>query len=331
MKSGLQTNQPAGQTVLITGGCGFIGTNLAKFLGNYGYRIKVIDNLSTGSKDNLLSSGYHIADTDLVIGDVRDRDKTDKAIAGADAVVHLAAHTRVLESMANPEQNWDINTRGTANVLETCRTMNVKTFIFASSNVAVGQQVPPVDEAKIPKPISPYGASKLAGEALTTAYHFSYDLNTVALRFANCYGPYSEHKTSVIAHFIKQIMRGESLVIYGDGKQTRDFIHVDDICRAILLCLRRATNNKPDTSNIWGETFQIASGKETTINSLANMLRDVTQKDFKIIYQPKRQGEIERNYSNITKARKLLGFNPEVELSNGLGSLWNWFEKGEHP
>jgi len=330
MKPGLQTNQFIDQTILITGGCGFIGTNLAKFLGGYGYRIKVVDNLSTGTKDNLLSSGYHIADADLVIGDVRDRDKLEKLITGADAVVHLAAHTRVLESLANPEQNWDINTRGTANVLETCRTMNVKTFIFASSNVAVGQQTPPIDEAKIPKPISPYGASKLAGEALTTAYHFSYDLNTVSLRFANCYGPHSEHKTSVIAHFIKQAMRGEPLVIYGDGNQTRDFIHVDDICRSILLCLRRAENNQPEQKKIWGETFQIASGKETTINSLAKMIIGVTQKNVEIIYQPKRQGEIERNYSNITKARKLLGFHPEVELSNGLGSLWNWFYKGEH-
>ena len=206
MKSKLQNNRSTTQTVLITGGCGFIGANLARFLEKHDFKIKIFDNLSTGSKENLFSSGYHTARTDLIIGDIREFKSVEKAVAGVDAVIHLAAHTRVLESLIDPAHNWEINAQGTAKVLEACRTTNVKTFIFASSNVAVGQQNPPVDEKKIPKPISPYGASKLSGEALAAAYHFSYNMNTVSLRFANCYGPYSKHKTSVIAQFMKQVI-----------------------------------------------------------------------------------------------------------------------------
>ena len=323
-----QVNNNTGRTVLITGGCGFIGTNLTKFLITRGYKIKILDNLSTGKIENLASAGLQAHVDNVLIGDVRDRDILEKAVEGVDAVIHLAAHTRVLESLANPLQNWDSNAQGTANVLETCRIMNVKTIIFASSNVAVGQQNPPVDENKIPKPISPYGASKLAGEALSAAYHFSYDLNTVSLRFANCYGPYSQHKTSVIAHFIKQMLQGEPLTIYGDGKQTRDFIHVDDICKSILLCLKMADSNLSKQRSIWGETFQIASGKEISIETLVKMLMDVAQKDIKTKYQPKRPGEIDRNYSNISKATVLLGFKPETDLKTGLTALWNWFCKG---
>ncbi len=275
-----QANNNTGRTILITGGCGFIGTNLTKLLIALGYKIKILDNLSTGKIENLTSAGLQVHVDNVLIGDIRDRDILEKAVEGVDAVVHLAAHTRVLESLANPLQNWDSNAQGTANVLETCRIMNIKTIILASSNVAVGQQNPPVDENKIPKPISPYGASKLAGEALSAAYHFSYDLNTVSLRFANCYGPYSQHKTSVIAHFIKQMLQGEPLTIYGDGKQTRDFIHVNDICKSILLCLKMRDADLSKQRNIWGETFQIASGKETSVNSLVKMLTDIVQKDI---------------------------------------------------
>ena len=261
------------KTVLITGGCGFIGVNIAKSLHNFGFEIRILDDLSTGKKENLSQAGLKSLSENVIIGDIRDQSIVSEATKGIETVIHLAAHTRVLESMTKPLDNWEINTKGTANLLESSRNSGVKTFIFASSNVAVGQQIPPVDENKIPKPISPYGASKLACEALCTAYYYSFGLNTVSLRFANCYGPYSQHKTSVIAKFIKRAMQNEPLVIYGDGNQTRDFVHVDDVCRAIHLCLTTV-------KQISGEVFQIASGKETTINKLVKTVIDISGKTF---------------------------------------------------
>lgn len=318
MRSSQNHQQTHHKTVLITGGCGFIGANLAKYLSSYGYGIRVLDNLSTGNIENLLSTGCPISKDDLIIGDIRDQDTVNQAIKGADAVVHLAAHTRVLESLTKPQETWNINASGTSTLLESCRLLGVNNFIFASSNVAVGEQIPPIDETKIPKPISPYGASKLACEALCTTYYHSFGINTVSLRFANSYGPYSKHKTSVIAKFLKRVMQNEPLVIYGDGKQTRDFIHVDDICRAIYICLTAA-------EPIFGEIFQIASGKETTIDELAHMIIDMSRSNVPIIYEPKQKGEIERNYSNITKARRMLGYEPQIELKDGLYTLWQWY------
>lgn len=318
MNSSQDPQRSNNKTVLITGGCGFIGVNIARHLISHGFGIKILDNLSTGNKENLLSAGCQLSDDAVIIGDIRNQDSVEEAVKEVDAIVHLAAHTRVLESLTKPQETWDINTRGTSNLLEACRRTGVNTFIFASSNVAVGEQVPPIDETKIPKPISPYGASKLAGEVLCTAYYHSFGLNTVSLRFANSYGPYSKHKTSVIAKYIKTVMQNEPLIIYGDGRQTRDFIHVDDICQAIYICL---TTTKP----ISGEIFQIASGKETTINELASMIIAIAGNNVTISYEPKRKGEIERNYSNIAKARKMLGYEPRVALKDGLRDLWQWY------
>lgn len=318
MKSSGYPQRYNNKTVLITGGCGFIGVNVARYLISHGFAIKILDNLSTGNKENLLSAGCHLSDDAVIIGDIRNQDTVKKVVKGADAVVHLAAHTRVLESLTKPQETWDINTRGTSNLLEACRRAGVNTFIFASSNVSVGEQFPPIDETKVPKPISPYGASKLAGEALCTSYYYSFGLNTVSLRFANSYGPHSKHKSSVIAKFIKSVMQNEPLIIYGDGKQTRDFIHVDDICQAIYICLTT-------TNPIFGEIFQIASGRETTINELVSMIIAIAGNNIQVTYEPKRKGEIERNYSNIAKARRMLGYEPKIDLKDGLHDLWQWY------
>lgn len=318
MKNSPETQYSHNKTILITGGCGFVGVNLIKYLNHHGYIVKVLDNLSTGKKENLLDAGCQLPSDSVIIGDIRDQNAVNQALKGTDAVVHLAAHTRVVESLSKPYETWDINTKGTFNLLEACRLIGVKTFIFASSNAALGEQIPPFDETKVPKPLSPLGASKLACEALCSAYYHSFGVNTVSLRFSNCYGTYSKHKTSVIAKFIKRVIRNEPLVIYGDGKQTRDFVHVDDICQAIYLCL---TTAKP----IYGEVFHIASGVETTINGLANMIIEISENNVQIIYEPKRKGEIERNYSNIAKAKKILGFKPKIELKDGLRDLWEWY------
>jgi len=308
------------KTVLVTGGCGFIGTNLIKRLVEQGYQIKVLDNLSVGKVGNLarLTCGCsQNTAIDLITGDIMDKKAVRDAVDGANAVVHLAAFTGVAISLENPEEAWDVNVNGTLNLLEACRLNNVDRFVFASSNAAVGAQIPPVDENQVPHPVSPYGASKLAGEALCTAYHHSFNLKTTSLRFANCYGPHSRHKQSVIPTLMKLVEAGQPFTIYGDGNQTRDFIHVDDVCNAILLVLKLKASDVN-----WGEVYQIATGTETSINELVEITRETTGVDFEVTHNPARNGEVTRLYSDISKARATLGFEPGVELVEGLKQLW---------
>ena len=313
------------ETVLITGGCGFIGTNLIKYLADKTYRLRILDNLSTGKEENLrkLQIQYHqLPNADLIVGDIRNREVVNQAVKGADAVVHLAAHTNIVESLENPKEDWDINVNGTLNLLEACRKNEVGRFIFASSNAVLGEQLPPIDESRIPNPLSPYGASKLAGEALGSSYCHSFGLKTISLRFANCYGPYSEHKTSVVSRFMKCALDGTSLIIYGDGKQTRDFIHVDDVCQAIYLALTTQQAQGTQQNFPCGEVFQIATGVETSIRNLSKLIGEMTGRELRIIHEPERKGEIKRNYSNISKARRLLNFAPKITLREGLKQLW---------
>jgi len=342
--SGLSTVDFPLSTILVTGGCGFIGTNLVKYLSNKGYRVRILDNLSTPSRKFLNQESpvtsplpsqavdSELSSTDLVVGDIRDYQAVKKVTEGVGAVVHLAAHTSVVESVEKPKEDWDINVNGTLNLMEACRCNGVDSFIFASSNAVVGEQAPPIDETKIPRPLSPYGASKLAGEALCSTYYHSFGLKTVSLRFSNCYGPFSEHKSGVISRFMEGARKGEPLVIYGDGNQTRDFVHVDDICQAIHLSLIIAQPPKlsqqtlsTQETPLWGDVFQIGSGVETSINQLTELIKAMTDFQLPIVHKPKRKGEIERNYSDIAKAKTALAFEPKVGLREGLSRLQEWY------
>jgi UDP-glucose 4-epimerase len=314
------------EKIFITGGCGFIGANLVKYLlDRDAYRIMVYDNLSVGSKSNLersvTDSGHNYDSVELIEGDILDKNKLNQAIKGHKAIVHLAAHTRVIESLQNPEGDFGVNIVGTFNVLEAARNNKIDKFVFASSNAVVGEQTPPINEEMIPKPISPYGASKLYGEALCSAYYRCYGLKAVSFRFANAYGPYSDHKTSVVSKFIKRVERGKTLKIYGDGNQTRDFIHVQDICQPICLSLDFPVSNSSN-SVPWGEIFQIATGEETRIIDLAKMINSLFgHREEDIIFSAQRKGEIRRNFSDISKAKRMLNYEPQVKLYNGLRSM----------
>jgi len=310
-----------------------------KYLSEKGCKVRILDKLLTNSTVWQGGGGTNIthepvlSTTDLVVGDIRDREVVENAVDGIDAVVHLAANTGVVDSLINPIENWDTNVNGTINILEACRLTGVRKLILASSNAVVGDQTPPIDELKIPQPMSPYGASKLAGEALCSAYYYSFGLNTICLRFSNCYGPYSEHKTSVIAKYIDWGRQGKPIVIYGDGNQTRDFIHVDDICQAIYLSLVCSESGLQNSEPL---VFQVGNGTETSINQLAELIKDIVAKyrlktiglqlldsQLPTIHKPKRKGEIERNYSDITKAKKILGFEPKVKLREGVEELYS--------
>jgi UDP-glucose 4-epimerase len=301
------------KSYLVTGGCGFIGVNVVSRLIGQGGRVRVLDNLSMGRREDVASLGV-----DLQVGDIRDYPAVAKACANVDVVIHLAAHTRVVESVSDPDLNFEVNAIGTMNVLRACRDAGVKKMIFASTGGAIlGEQEPPVHEGMVPRPVSPYGAGKLAGEAYCSAFFGAYGLNTVALRFSNVYGPYSYRKGSVVAQFFRNLMQKQPLVIYGDGSQTRDFLYVDDLVSAVM---------QADNTETPGEVFQIASGCETSIRALLDaMKKAVPALDFDVRYEPARAGEIRRNYASIEKARRMLGYDPKTQLEEGLRNTWRWF------
>ena len=299
--------------ILVTGGAGFIGANLVRVLLDEGYQVRVLDNFSAGRREYLAG-----LDLEIVEGTILDPGAVVQAVAGMKGVVHLAAQTGVPGSLQDPRRDCEVNVIGTLNVLEACRHAGVRRFVFASSNAPLGRQPPPATEDKAPLPISPYGASKLAGEGYCLAYHGSWGLGTVVLRFANIYGPYSAHKNSVVAKFFKDIQTTGQITIDGDGQQTRDFIHVGDLCQAILLALE---------SDVGGEVFQIATGVETSIHELAAMVQEVAGSPVEVRHGPARQGDIRKNYSGVAKARAELGWEPEIVLGQGLKLTWDWFHR----
>ena len=323
---------------LITGGCGFIGRNLLlRASQNADAVFRVVDDLSTGTREDLAAltdfreldaadrsidwSDWSRARVELIRADVRVAAVALRVTAGADVVVHLAANTGVGPSIEDPMQDCTINVVGTLTYLEACRLNAVRRFVFASSGASVGECKPPIHEELAPHPASPYGASKLAGEAYCSSYARSFGLGTVALRFGNCYGPLSGHKTSVVAKFIREAFAGECWEIYGDGGQTRDFIFVEDVIDAIILA--------GTAGSLQGEIFQIASSTETTVSELATKLaailksRGVRPPDMR--YANARVGDVVRNYSDTTKARARLGWIPKVSLNEGLDRTVRWF------
>jgi UDP-glucose 4-epimerase len=231
----------------------------------------------------------------------------------------------------------DMNTNilGTLNMLEAARHNNVSRFIFASSGAPLGEVDPPIHEKIAPRPVSPYGASKLAGEAYCSAYYRSFYLKTVSLRFGNVYGPFSSNKESIIAKFIKQSLKGEPCEIYGDGMQTRDFIYVTDLVDAIMKAVNFSEhpaqkNHTPMFSPTpWGETFQIATNKEHTVNEVAGKIMELLKlgsgKEMSIVYGKSRIGDVKRNYADTSKAKSVLGWKHSVELDAGLEKVITWF------
>ena len=297
---------------LVTGGAGFIGSALVRALAAAGFEARVLDDLSSGSPANLEGTG-----ADLVTGDVRDLDLVVGAARGCDVVFHLAAGAGVVESMNDPLTNFDQNGRGTLTALEAARRAEVPRLVFSSSNAPLGENAYPASEDKPVAPLSPYGASKATGEAYCSAFHGAYGMDAVVVRFSNAYGPRSAHKGNVIPLFIRRIRAGEELVLYGDGSQTRDFVFCEDLARGLVAA---AT-----TPGVGGQIFQLASGVETSLASLIELIGETAGESPRVRREPPRQGEIQRNYSLIDKARNFLGYSPQVELREGLQRTWDWF------
>jgi UDP-glucose 4-epimerase len=234
-----------------------------------------------------------------------------------DVIVHLAAFGSVAESVEEPFENFDVNVRGTLVPLHAAVDAGVEKFVFASTGGAImGNTPPPVDETSLPWPISPYGASKLCGEAYCHAFAGSFGLPVVSLRFANVYGPVSDHKKGAVTAFIKRALRGEPLTIYGDGTATRDFLYVDDLCEGICAAI---------VTQLDDEVIHLASGVETSINELARLVLQETGTDAGIEYAEPRRGEIERTFARADRAAELLGFHPGYTLSDGMRKTVAWF------
>ena len=302
--------------VLVTGGAGFVGATLVRRLVDSGWAVRVLDNLTTGDVAHLEG-----VDAELVEGDIRDAKTLDDALDGIESVVHLAAAGSVVMSVADPATNFNVNVFGTFQVLDAARRAGIGRAVLASTGGAlIGDAKPPVDEHSLPKPISPYGASKLAGEGYAHAFAKVYGLGTIALRFANAYGPWSARKRGAITTFFRAINAGEPIVIYGDGSASRDYTHVDDICHALELAL--------DSDVPGGAVFHIASGVETTVQVLADLCRDAAGvPDHPIEYRPKRPGEVERNFASYDLARRVLGYVPTIRREEGIRSTWEWFQE----
>ncbi len=320
---------------LVTGGCGFIGVALVgSLVDEGGHAVRVVDNLAVGTREDLravcefveasraevgpMSSGSPV---ELVAGDILDEELALGVAEGADVIVHLAANTGVAPSVEDPRGDCLANVIGTLNYLEAARHNDVERFVFASSGATIGEVEPPIHEELSPHPVSPYGASKLSGEAYCSAYSRTFGVETVALRFGNVYGPLSNHKNSVIAKFIKRATRGEVLEIYGDGTQTRDFIFIEDLTRAVRL--------SATTEGVGGEVFQIATNAETSVQGMVEELLPVLAavgiKDVEVRQAAPRLGDVMRNYSDTSKAARMLGWRAEVNLEEGLRRTVDWF------
>ena len=307
--------------IVVTGGAGFLGSHLVDKLIREGDEIIVIDNLFRGQTENI---EQHIPNKKFTLlnDEIQNKTKINDALHLADAVIHFASISSVFRSIVEPEIVNTINVTGTLNMLNLCIKEEVQCFIFASSAAVYGgDRNRPLQENDSLHPLSPFAASKVAGEAYCKAYNETYGLNTIILRFMNIYGPrITKVYRRVCSKFAEATIRNEPLVIVGDGKQTRDFTYVTDAINAIILAL----NNK----DIEGETFNIGTGKPTTINQLANLYKKISENPKQEIkYINAKKGDLIHSYADITKAKKKMGYNPKIDIGTGIPKYLEWYKK----
>jgi nucleoside-diphosphate-sugar epimerase len=312
--------------VLVTGGAGFIGSHLVDRLLGEGFEVTVLDDFSRGQMQNI-KAHINLEELHLVRGDVKDASTVKEVIVGVDAVFHEAALVDVPLSVQNPVLFNDVNLVGTLNLLKASLDSDVKRFIFASSAAVYGDSKPARKSENTPcKPRSPYAVSKLAAENYVKIFNELYGLETVSLRYFNVYGPRQVAGSSynaVITSFISRLLCEQPPIIYGDGKQTRDFVHVDDVVSANLLAL--------ESRNAVCEVFNIASGTSVSVSELAKILQQIANEErLKPIFAENRPGDIKHCLGDIGKAEELLGFHPEIRLEAGLSKLVEWFTHTMH-
>jgi UDP-glucose 4-epimerase len=306
--------------VLITGGAGFIGSNLAEELLLQGVSVRVLDNFSTGRRENLKKFQK---DIELVEGDIRDTHLVGKAVKDADTVFHQAALASVPRSIKDPRTTNDVNVNGTLILLSAAVGSKVRRFVFASSSSIYGDSpVQPKHEGMNPQPLSPYAVSKLAGEHYCSVFGRLYDLETVALRYFNVFGPRQDPDSqyaAVIPRFIKTAAAGNQPVIFGDGEQSRDFTYIKNVVDANILAAEKKLKS--------GFVFNCANQQSITINDLVLKIGEVMGKKIVPIHKRPRPGDVKHSLADISLARKNLGYEPEVGFDAGLKKTMEYFQK----
>jgi UDP-glucose 4-epimerase len=302
--------------ILVTGGAGFIGSHLVDRLVSLDCKVTVLDNLSTGILANV-EPHMSRREISFVKGDIKDSKTIRKCVTNADAVVHLAAITSVPLSVKNPALTQETNVEGTLGLLNSCVSAGAGKFVFVSSCAVYGEpSCLPVKEDDPTCPISPYAASKMQGECDCVDFQKRNGLKTVILRLFNVYGPrqVANEYSGVMAKFFERARQGLPLVIYGDGTQTRDFVHVWDVVTAIVRVL--------GDENAEGQVFNIGFGRPVSVNELAKSVLDLVGVDLGIVYERPRKGDLKHSFADVSKAKTLLGYNPKVCLAEGLRTVF---------
>lgn len=314
--------------ILVSGGAGFIGSHIVDRLISEDFEVTVIDNLQTGHVKNI-KRDQRRRKLHFIRGDIRDFNLVRNAVKDIDAVFHEAAFVDVALSLENPVLTNEVNVTGTLNLLKASLEFGVKRFICASSAAVYGSTSRPQKREDDPlNPTSPYGVSKLTAENYVRLFNRLYGIETLSLRYFNVYGPRQSFNIrsaygGVIALCVNRLLRNIPPIIYGDGEQTRDFVYVQDVVEANMLAL--------NTKDATGETFNVGSGTSTSINQIAELLKEITStENLQNIYSEPRPGDIRHGYADIYKAKKLLGYNPQFSLKEGLTELLNWYAKNRH-
>jgi UDP-glucose 4-epimerase len=307
-------------TFLVTGGAGFIGSHLVERLVKLGHSVRVLDNFFSGKQENL--SIFHDK-IYLIRDDIRNTAAVKKAVEDVDFVLHHAALRSVPGSLKNPYEYNDVNINGTLNLLKASQESRVKRFILASSSAIYGEADRfPQKEDNSPKLISPYALSKLAGEYYCRIFSQNYGLETVSLRYFNVFGPRQakdDEYAVVIPKFITCILNDESPPIYGTGKQSRDFIYIDNVVEANLLAATK--------DNIKCDVFNIGCGQDQSVLGLVAVLNKIMKKSVKPVFEKPRLGDVQKSQADISKARKFLGYSPKINFEEGLKRTILWFQK----
>jgi UDP-glucose 4-epimerase len=304
---------------LITGGAGFIGSNLARALVARGDSVRIIDDFSSGREGNLEGLEGKI---ELTRGSITELDTITRAMTGCDYVLHQAAIPSVPRSVAKPVETDHANIHGTLMVLEAARATKVKRVVFAASSSAYGETPTlPKVETMAPDPLSPYAVTKLTGESYMKVYHQCYGLETVALRYFNVFGPYQDPKSeyaAVIPRFVTMALTGGQPTIFGDGLQSRDFCFIENAIQANLLACT--------ASDAAGKVFNVACGVRTTLLDVIATLGTIVGRDIVPIHEPTRAGDIKHSLADITRARTILGYTAPVSFEDGLRRCVDWYK-----
>ena len=305
---------------LITGGAGFIGCNLARFILNKGDEVVILDNFSTGKRENLTEILDKIT---LIEGDIRHRETLAQAVQGVSAIFHEAALASVPASVADPVTAHDVNVNGTINVLEAARAVGIKRVVFAASSAAYGDNpLSPKLETMCPAPISPYAANKIAGECYLQAYAAAYGMETACLRYFNVFGPHQDPfgaYAAVIPAFVINIIRKQRPQVFGDGEQTRDFCYIDNVCHANWLAAHAPAEH------CTGLPLNIACNSAVSLNQILGKLKSLMKSDIEAEYLPPRVGDIKHSLADVSLAEKMIGYEPLVYFDEGLERAINWY------